>query len=183
MPERMLVHVLLFKEKKNDHLQLVIEIQNQFGSLYYNIDQWSLAKTRLDKTIRAREQDDFIDKPFDDFILSADECCTIAITADIEEVIQSWSVHQSETSQHCYQAVKHNCADAVIWFLNRYANMPEPSWRSQPVTYHHAFFCCVVPSVFNCISIPDRVMHFIKQWAEDNKLAITDEAYLAKKTN
>lgn len=175
MPERMLVHVLLFKERKNDHLEIVLEIQNQHGSLYYNIDQWATAKRRLDKTVRVRENDMFIDKPYADFILSADERCAILIDAELEEIMDAWAIQQSETTEHCYQAVNHNCADAVIWFLNRYANMPKPSWDSRPMTCHHAFFCCPIPSFFNCISIPERVMASITQWVRDNQLGLMSQ--------
>lgn len=164
MKARMLVHVLLFRQNQNDHLEIVLEWRNEQGGLFYNIDQWTTAQKNLSKTLRYRKGDEFVDLPFEDFLKEASDIESFELDLDLEEVVSSWCAHQKNTTKRFIQAVNHNCADAVIWFLNRFGGMPKPSAFSRPIRTHHAFYCLSLPSIFNCVSLPERVMGDIVAW-------------------
>jgi hypothetical protein len=171
MKENVRVHVLLFKNYNNDHLEIVLELTRQKEGYYYLIDQWSHAKAIFSKTCRmCLKSGEFIDLPFGDYIDMADEKKIINIEASPEEIIQCWQEKQAKTTKHWFQAVNHNCADAVIWFLNKYAEMPEPSPFQKPVTYNHSLWGCCMPSFFQCVSIPEQVMGHFKEWSQESPL-------------
>lgn len=167
MKENIIVHVLNFNQGEHDHLECVLEMSRFNQPVYYMINQWDKADDSFFQTIHVfGEETDITGQAY---ITRARESLSLTIHVDFDVLKKEWKAYQDKTTQRCIQSIKYNCADGVIWFLNRFADMPKPKAFSRPVTFDRAWRRLFCPSFFQCISLPNQVMGHIERWLNTRK--------------
>lgn len=102
----------------------------------------------------------------------------LAIEADPRELAAAWQAYQREVASFA-SPFYNNCADAVEWLVERYAQIPRSRFTADNVSLNHLIFGLHVPSVFPVgITLPGRTMDNIKfhlQAREPGILLTTEE--------
>jgi hypothetical protein len=90
----------------------------------------------------------------------------IEIQGNIHEIARDIKKYEDE---HPYNFCTENCGDEVEWFLEKYADIPNASSCSKPVTCNIATCCICLPSFFQPCTLPGRVMDNVQYKIEKNK--------------
>lgn len=141
----------------NSHIELELSRELPSGSkLYYTINQWQEPDSDW-----ATDRNGFVSWPFP-FVSQY----SFTIQADPAEVIREWKVWHAENIA-CASPLYHNCADAVEWFCERFADVPKSHFYQTPLSINHMI--CGIPWL-SCapfpVTLPGRVMDNIKEWRE-----------------
>jgi len=137
----------------NSHIELELSYEYKPGNrAYYTInqweeaaEQWSLRRNQLTK-LGPLYAAQFT------FTINAHPCA----------IVREWRQWQKENlpnASPCY----HNCADAVEWFVERFADVKKSSFTQPPFSVNH--LCCGIPwlSILPFpVTLPGRVMSNIK---------------------
>jgi len=78
------------------------------------------------------------------------------IEAAAENIASDWLRKYSEWEDN---KQSYNCADAVQWFLTKYAHIPAPAFYSAPLSINHLILGLPLPSILPFpVNLPGRVM-------------------------
>lgn len=139
------VHILNF-HGGNSHLEVLLQNISDDPIRSYIINQWNPANKKFANYSR------------NDYLKRASSTFSFEIEADPEEIVKAWREHQKETEPTA-SILYNNCADAVQWFLNKYAHIPSSRPFAFPMSVNHLIFGISVPSFLPIgITLPGRVM-------------------------
>ncbi len=147
------VNILNFHSIINSHIEIVLENQSPKGTYYYRISSTATPKSRAviddEECLKAIDQ--------------ASEKQVLEIDANLSDLISAWrNKYHAEYFTCCYN----NCADVSAWFLETYADIPNPGNCASPVTINYLFCGFFAPSFLQCCTLPGRVMDYVEDSQE-----------------
>lgn len=143
------VHLLNSWNPSNSHIEIVLEQESKKGKYYYKIDAWSEPKSKAE----------IDDKLCLKSLKKASESTIIEIDNDLNNIITAWNKKYEEEYDNL-QCFSNNCADVSAWFLEEFANIPNPGKNNPPFTINYV--CCglFAPSFLQCCTLPGRVFDY-----------------------
>lgn len=132
----------------NSHIELECECEGK----YYTINRWDVPTLEFDtKPNLCRQLPSFLCSTF-----------SFEIKANPDDIVLQWNCwylnNQSKAS-----ILSNNCADATLWFLERFAGVPSDAYETAPTTVNHLAFGIPYPSFFKRrVTLPGRVMDIAK---------------------
>jgi hypothetical protein len=151
-----------------------IELSLQYNDYYYTINQWSRS---LQEKFSKEDKNELLTAP--SFICSK---YSFSIIANPEDIISEWKAWHSDHRAYASPCTT-NCADAVQWFLTRFAGVPKPKSSKLPLSLNHLIFGITVPSFFKTpMTLPGRVIANAKFHIEQRYSKEHLEQYAGLKT-
>jgi len=136
------------------HIEIVLSETTEKGVLYYNIDGASEPKYKAE-----------IDNgPCLEAIESADKNTSFVIEHNLNQIIAHWKRNYKEI--HPFD---NNCADTAAWFLETFAEIPNPGACGKPVTCNYVMCGLFAPSFLQCCTLPGRVGDYLQNYLNKNK--------------
>ncbi|MDF1646884.1 MAG: hypothetical protein P1U61_07915 [Legionellaceae bacterium] len=148
------VHVLDFHGPFT-HIEILLEDTSVTPHRYYSINRWEQPYTHW----RHLEDDDSW------FALNrASSKYTFSIEADPIDIIEQWTKYWNETSTSA-SILGNNCGVAAQWFLNRFADIPNPNLSN--LSMNLSAFPLFWPSFLPFpVTLPGRIMANTKFYIE-----------------
>lgn len=79
------------------------------------------------------------------------------IEAELNDIIDALAERVSTTN---FDVCLNNCADLSAWFLENFADIPNPSSCGAPLSCNWLGICIVLPSFLQCCTLPSRVIDY-----------------------
>lgn len=98
----------------------------------------------------------------------ADEVIEFEIDGNIDEIASTY------VSQPSFDMWFNNCADFAAWFLDRYANIPNPGPCGRPASCNQIFCCFFAPSYLQPCTTPGRVADYTRSALQERRRLVTD---------
>lgn len=128
------------------HIEILLENTSVIPSSYYSINRWEEPQKKFTKNA----------SDFESILSSSSSAYTFYIDADPNIISKEWCDYFYKTFPQA-SIFGNNCAVASQWFLNKFANIPDPD--SAPVSLNHLIFGIFVPSSIPIgITLPGRIM-------------------------
>lgn len=150
------------------HIEILLEHTPTKGCpVYYTIDRTSKPGKVFSKNNL---------KPYHNDVSST---FTFEIDADPTSIITKWNTYYFE-SKHQSGLFYYNCADATQWFLHEFANIPNPSFLTLPISTNLLTMGIFIPSFLPTgITLPGRVMDNAKFHIKKNDYNLSLQVAIA----
>jgi hypothetical protein len=147
------VHVLNFHGPVT-HIEILLENTSVAPHTYYIINRWDTPKAEWNVSCQ-------------DILNYASSKYTFPIEANPDEITSQWTAYWKKTYASS-SILGQNCAVAAQWFLNHFADIPNPSLSN--LSMNHLMFGMFWPSFIPFpITLPGRIMSNAKFHIEANK--------------
>lgn len=153
------VHILNYHALCS-HIEILLENTSVEPHTYLNLNRWARPATRW------LQSDCFWD--FDEISPeSASSSYTFSIQANPNTILKDWRNYWQATDEDA-SILGDNCAVAAQWFLNQFADIPDPSLSN--LSLNHLAFGIFWPSFIPCpVTLPGRIMSNAKFHIEARK--------------
>jgi hypothetical protein len=150
------VHLLNFWGPINSHSEIILEQATEQGNLYYQIDIGS--SPQKNGVINSKTCLESLNE--------ASESHIIEIDNELNDIIKAWQQKYTNDEKD-FSCISYNCADISSWFLEEFANIPNPGNCNSPITTN--YLCCGIfaPSFLQCCTLPGRVFDYAKAAKSD----------------
>lgn len=136
------VHVLNFYGPVT-HIEILLENTSVAPHTYYTINRWDTPKAEWHKKHQ-------------DILNYAGSKYTFSIEANPNDIISEWTAYWKETDANS-SILGQNCAVAAQWFLNHFADIPNPGLSN--LSMNHLLFGMFWPSFIPFpVTLPGRIM-------------------------
>lgn len=165
------VHLLIFHGLFS-HIEIVLENTSSKEKEFYRINRWE-----TDPPNHSWDSDYELNS-CKKYIQEASSVFSFNIEANPDEITREWINYWNKTQQTA-SIFGNNCAVATQWFLNKFANIPDPDFLY--VSLNHLAFGILWPSLIPCFAMsPGRIMSYTKFWieAKENPQLLAKYSYL-----
>ena len=89
------------------------------------------------------------------------------IEGELNEIISAL-ISKLEKSE--FNICFNNCADLSAWFLEEFADIPNPSYCGVPLSCNWLGLCIMLPSFLQCCTLPGRVIDYTEHALKEQGL-------------